>query len=158
MLEGYDKLGVSVASPYVACTALCLARFNVRVTMVSKKLLVGLPYPVAGCAVTMFTLLSSYLPSWLEARTLFLRLVITFVMALLMVNRMHYFSFKEYGSLKTRALSSIISALLVLVPVLSQPVVSGFLLDATYLLSGPIHTYIALPRRNWQLPGSLTQD
>ena len=144
--------------PLCACTALRLARFNVCVTTVSKKFFVGLPCPAAGCAVAMFILFSSYLPSWLEARTPFLGLLITFVMALLMVSRVRYFSFKEYGFLKTHAFSSMISALLVFVLILSQPVVFGFLLGAIYLLSGPIYTYIILPRRNRQLLGSLTQN
>ena len=147
VLEGYGKLGIGVAFLYVACTALRLARFNVCVTTVSKKFFVG-----------MFILFSSYLPSWLEARTPFLGLVVTFVMALLMVSRVRYFSFKEYGFLKTHAFSSMISALLVFVLILSQPVVFGFLLGAIYLLSGPIYTYIILPRRNRQLLGSLTQN
>ena len=141
VLEGYGKLGIGVAFLYVACTALRLARFNVCVTTVSKKFFVGLPCPAAGCAVAMFILFSSYLPSWLEARTPFLGLVVTFVMALLMVSRVRYFSFKEYGFLKTHAFSSMISALLVFVLILSQPVVFGFLLGAIYLLSGPIYTY-----------------
>ena len=110
VLEGYGKLGIGVAFLYVACTALRLARFNVCVTTVSKKFFVGLPCPAAGCAVAMFILFSSYLPSWLEARTPFLGLVVTFVMALLMVSRVRYFSFKEYGFLKTHAFSSMISA------------------------------------------------
>ena len=148
VLEGYGKLGIGVAFLYVACTALRLARFNVCVTTVSKKFFVGLPCPAAGCAVAMFILFSSYLPSWLEARTPFLGLVVTFVMALLMVSRV----------LKTHAFSSMISALLVFVLILSQPVVFGFLLGAIYLLSGPIYTYIILPRRNRQLLGSLTQN
>ena len=126
VLEGYGKLGIGVAFLYVACTALRLARFNVCVTTVSKKFFVGLPCPAAGCAVAMFILFSSYLPSWLEARTPFLGLVVTFVMALLMVSRVRYFSFKEYGFLKTHAFSSMISALLVFVLILSQPVVFGF--------------------------------
>lgn len=152
VLEGYGKLGIGVAFLYVACTALRLARFNVCVTTVSKKFFVGLPCPAAGCAVAMFILFSSYLPSWLEARTPFLGLVVTFVMALLMVSRVRYFSFKEYGFLKTHAFSSMISALLVFVLILSQPVVFGFLLGAIYLLSGPIYTYIILPRRKPAAP------
>lgn len=146
VLEGYGKLGIGVAFLYVACTALRLARFNVCVTTVSKKFFVGLPCPAAGCAVAMFILFSSYLPSWLEARTPFLGLVVTFVMALLMVSRVRYFSFKEYGFLKTHAFSSMISALLVFVLILSQPVVFGFLLGAIYLLSGPhLHLHHSAP-------------
>ena len=74
------------------------------------------------------------------------RLVVTFVMALLMVSRVRYFSFKEYGFLKTHAFSSMISALLVFVLILSQPVVFGFLLGAIYLLSRPhLHLHHSAP-------------
>ena len=144
VLEGYGKLGIGVGFLYVACTALRLARFNVCVTTVSKKFFVGLPCPAAGCAVAMFILFSSYLPSWLEARTPFLGLFVTFVMALLMVSRVRYFSFKEYGFLKTHAFSSMISALLVFVLILSQPVVFGFLLGALYILSR-LHLHYSAP-------------
>ena len=69
--RSYGKLGIGVASS-MCLHSLRLARFNVCVTTVSKKFFVGLPCPAAGCAVAMFILFSSYLPSWLEARTPFL--------------------------------------------------------------------------------------
>ena len=107
VLEGYGKLGIGVAFLYVACTALRLARFNVCVTTVSKKFFVGLPCPAAGCAVAMFILFSSYLPSWLEARTPFLGLVVTFVMALL-PERSVGFTITGYSGICTLSSSSTI--------------------------------------------------
>ena len=156
MLNGYGKLGVGVAFLYVACTALRLARFNVNVNVVSKKFFVGLPCPAAGCALAMFILFSSYLPGWLEARVAFLALVVTFIMALLMVSRVRYFAFKEYGFLRAHAFSYMVVALLIFVLILSQPVVFGFILGTIYILSGPVYTFIILPRRNRL--GSLAQN
>ena len=158
VLEGYGKLGIGVAFLYVACTALRLARFNVCVTTVSKKFFVGLPCPAAGCAVAMFILFSSYLPSWLEARTPFLGLVVTFVMALLMVSRVRYFSFKEYGFLRAHPFSTLVAALLLFVLIFSAPRMFCFLLCLGYILSGLIYTFLLLPRRNRQILRHLTQS
>ena len=112
----------------------------------------------AGCSVPLFILFSPYLPSWLEARIPFLALVLTFSVALLMVSRIRYFSFKEYGFLKTHAFSSMVTALLIFVLILSEPRLVCFVLCVGYLLSGPVYTFIILPRRNRQLLGSLTQN
>ena len=158
VLEGYGKLGIGVAFLYVACTALRLARFNVCVTTVSKKFFVGPPCPAAGCAVAMFILFSSYLPSWLEARTPFLGLLITFVMALLMVSRVRYFSFKEYGFVKAHPFSTLVSALLIFVLLFSMPRLWAFLACLGYILSGLIYTFLLLPRRNKQILHHLTQQ
>lgn len=70
-----------------------------------------------------------------------------------MVSRVRYFSFKEYGFLKITCLQlhDLLLCLCSLL-ILSQPVVFGFLLGAIYLLSGPIYTYIILPRRNRPAP------
>ena len=106
----------------------------------------------------LFILFSPYLPSWLEARIPFLALVLTFSVALLMVSRIRYFSFKEYGFLKTHAFSSMVTALLIFVLILSEPRLVCFVLCVGYLLSGPVYTFIILPRRNRQLLGSLTQN
>lgn len=159
VLEGYGKLGIGVAFLYVACTALRLARFNVCVTTVSKKFFVGLPCPAAGCAVAMFILFSSYLPSWVGSPHAVPRAGRHLCDGLLMVSRVRYFSFKEYGFLKTHAFSSMIScfacvrAHLVSARCLRVPVGAR-----STFCPGPIYTYIILPRRNRQLLGSLTQN
>ncbi len=156
MLNVYGKLGIGVAFLYVACTALRLARFNINVNVVSKKFFVGLPCPAAGCFLAMFVLFSSYLPEWLAVRVAFLALFVTFVMALLMVSRVRYFAFKEYGFLRAHAFSYMVVALLIFVLILSQPVVFGFTFGTIYILSGLVYTFIILPRRNRL--GSLAQN
>lgn len=47
-------------------------------------------------------------------------------------------------------------ALLIFVLILSQPVVFGFILGTIYILSGPVYTFIILPRGNRL--GSLAQN
>ncbi len=148
VLHSYGKLGVSVAFLYLACTALRLARFNVNVTVVSKKFFVGLPCPAAGCFLAIFVLFSSYLPGWLESRVAVLTLLLTFIMALLMVSRVRYFAFKEYGFLRAHVFSYMVAALFIFVLILSQPVVFGCIFGTVYILSGPVYTFIILPRRN----------
>lgn len=157
-LHEYNRLGIGVSFLLVACAALRLARFNVSTAVTSKRFFIGLPSPTAGCSVALFALFSPYLPSWLEARIPLFTLVLTFMVALLMVSRVRYFSFKEYGFLKAHAFSSMVTALLIFVLILSEPRLIGFLLCVAYLLSGPIYTFIILPRRNRQLLGSLTQN
>lgn len=157
-LNHYGNLGVGVAFLFVACSALRLARFNVSTAIISKKFFIGLPTPAGGCALALFVLFTPFMPGWLEARTPFLTLCVTFVVPLLMVSRVRYFSFKEYGFLKTHTFSSMVTVLLIFVLILSQPRVIGFALGLLYLLSGPVYTFIILPRRNRQLLGSLTQN
>ncbi len=157
-LNHYGRLGTGVAFLLVACAALRLARFNVSTAAVGKRFFVGLPSPTAGCSVALFILFSPYLPGWLEGQIPLLMLCLTFVVALLMVSRVRYFSFKEYGFLKTHAFSSMVTALLVFVLVLSEPRLICFLLCVAYLVSGPVYTFIILPRRSRQLLGGLTQN
>lgn len=157
-LNNYGRLGIGVSFLLVACAALRLARFNISTAVTSKRFFIGLPSPTAGCAVALFVLFSPYLPSWLEGRTPLINLLLTFIVALLMVSRVRYFSFKEYGFLKTHAFSSMVTMLLLFVLILSEPRLIGFLLCVGYLISGPVYTFIILPRRNRQLLGSLTQN
>ena len=157
-LNNYGKTGIGVAFLYVACTALRLARFNVCVNTVSKKFFVGLPCPAAGCFLALFALFSSYMPEWMQERVTFFTLIVTFIMALLMVSRVRYFAFKEYGFLRAHTFSYLVAALLIFVLILSQPVVFSFLFGTIYILSGLLYTFIILPRRNRQLLGSLTQN
>ncbi|MEG1610475.1 MAG: CDP-diacylglycerol--serine O-phosphatidyltransferase [Bilophila sp.] len=158
VLNGYGRLGIGVAFLFVACTALRLARFNVSTAVISKRFFIGLPSPAGGCALAMFVLFSPYMGGWLESKVPFLALCVTFILPLLMVSRVRYFSFKEYGFIKTHTFSSMVTALLIFVLILSEPRVIGFTLGVIYLLSGPIYTFIILPRRNRLLLGSLTQN
>ena len=149
-------MGVGVAFLFVACAALRLARFNVTTVSLGKKFFVGLPSPAGGCTLALLVLFSPYFPEWMEGAVPGLSLFTTFCVALLMVSRVRYFSFKEYGFLKTHPFSSMVTALLIFVLILSEPRRLGFLVAVAYILSGLLYTYVLLPRRNRQLLGNIT--
>ena len=158
-LHAFERLGVGVAFLFVACTALRLARFNVATSnpsTSSKKFFIGLPSPAGGCSVALLVLFDPYFPQWMRGVVPSLALVVCFVVPLLMVSRVRYFSFKEYGFLKARPFSTMVTCLLIFVLILSQPRVLGFALCVVYLLSGLFYSFVLLPRRNRQLLGSLT--
>ncbi len=151
-LEHFGKLGICIAFLFIACTALRLARFNITTAITSKKFFIGLPCPIAGCSLALFILFIPYLPQILINKTSHLFLFLTFTLSLLMVSRIRYFSFKEYGVIKTHPFSSMVTALLIFVLILSEPAFIGFLLSILYLISGPIYTYIILPKKPFRHP------
>lgn len=150
-LEQFGKLGLCIAFLFIACTALRLARFNILTAITSKKFFIGLPSPTGGCSLALFVLFIPYLPDILSNITSHLFLTLTFITSLLMVSRIRYFSFKEYGFLKTHTFSSMVTALLLFVLILSEPAFIGFILCLIYLISGPIYTYLWFPKRMYLL-------
>lgn len=158
VLHDYGRLGIGVGFLFVACTALRLARFNVSTAVTSKRFFIGLPSPAAGCSLALIALFVPYLPDWMHKAVPGAVLGATFVVALLMVSRVRYFSFKEYGFLRTHPFKSMVTALLLFVLVLAEPRLLGFIICVAYLLSGLIYSFILLPKRNHQLLNHLTQN
>lgn len=156
-LQNFGRLGLAVAFLFVACGALRLARFNISTAVTSKRFFIGLPIPAAACSIALLILFTQYLPNFIMARIGGLTLFVTFSVALLMVSRIRYFSFKEYGFFKTHAFSSLVTALLLFVLILSEPTFVCFILCVAYLFSGPVYTYVILPRHNRQLLGELAK-
>lgn len=157
-LEAFGRMGVAVAFLSVACGALRLARFNVGVATTSKRFFVGLPSPACGCTLATFVLFRPYLPSWLADQLPYLSLGLAFFAPLLMVSRVRYFSFKEYGFLRAHPFSTLVAALLLFVLIFSAPRMFCFLLCLGYILSGLVYTFLLLPRRNRQILRHLTQS
>ncbi len=154
MLSSYGRLGVMASFLLVACGALRLARFNVQASNTTKgcnKYFVGLPIPAAGCTLASFV----FFVSWLRQSSIAIPeqyisgfcLAMVFVLAFMMVSRVRFFSFKDFGIIKAHPFSTMVSVLLLFVLIASQPAVLGFALFLGYLLSGPIRAYIILPCR-----------
>ena len=149
-LSQFGRLGILAAFMLVACGALRLARFNVMAGKVttSKKFFVGLPIPAAGCMVALFYMFERYLPDDIAAAAIpKVCLVLVYALSFLMVSRVRYASFKEFGLVKAHPFSAMVTALLLFVVVASEPWVIGFLLFSAYLLSGPVYTFFVMPRR-----------
>lgn len=146
-LARFGHLGLMASFLLVACGALRLARFNVITNTTNKKFFLGLPIPAQACTVATFYLFAQYLPADLNAYMPKFCLGLVYVLSFLMVSRVRYASFKEYGLIKAHPFSMMVTAILLFVLVASQPKLLGFILFGGYILSGILYTYIILPRR-----------
>ncbi|MEG2172686.1 MAG: CDP-diacylglycerol--serine O-phosphatidyltransferase [Desulfovibrionaceae bacterium] len=150
-LHSFGRLGIAIAFIFMACGALRLARFNVSTAVTSKKFFIGMPIPAAGCSLVTLVFFKDFVPAWGTDFVPAFALGLTLLMGILMVSRVRYVSFKEYGFLKAHPFSSMVTVLLIFSLVASQPKLLGFLLCMGYMLSGLLYTFIILPRRNREL-------
>ncbi len=144
-LHSFERFGVGIAFIFLACAALRLARFNVAANAESpqKKFFVGLPSPTAGCTLVTFILFSSYLPF----TPYILPPLLCVGVALLMVSRVRYFSFKEFEWGKQHPFYVLIMALFVFILIFARPDFFMFFFLITYILSGLIYTFVYVPLR-----------
>lgn len=143
----FGRLGLAVSFLFMACGVLRLARFNVMTGTISKKFFIGLPIPAAGCTVALLVLFNQYLPRSVLPVLSWVTLVLTFVLGLLMVSRIRYFAFKEFGGFRLRPFYATLAAVLLFALIVIEPRIMGFSLFIGYLLSGPIYTFFFFRRR-----------
>ena len=141
-LAEFGRLGVGVCFLFAACTALRLARFNVSTKVISKRFFIGLPSPAAGCTLALFVLFSSSIPAWMSVALPVLTLVLSICTGLLMVSRVRYFSFKEYGFIKAHPFRSMVAVVVVFSLIFSAPRTLGFLFCALYIVTGIIYSFL----------------
>jgi CDP-diacylglycerol--serine O-phosphatidyltransferase len=155
-LHAFGRLGLMASFLIVACGALRLARFNVQsARSTSKKFFIGLPIPAQGCTVATLVLFAPYLPPTVQEQLLpGMTLVLAYALSILMVSRVRYASFKEYGLIRAHPFSSLVTAILLFVLVASHPKVLGFIIFSGYVASGPAYTLYLLLGRSRQLRGS----
>ena len=91
-----------------------------------------------------------YYPDFLLPILPGLTLILSVIVPLLMVSRVRYFSFKEFGFIKAHPFQTMVATLIVLSMVFSLPRLFCFLILIGYVISGPAYTYI-LRRRGRQL-------
>ncbi len=148
-LSKFGRLGIMAAFLLIACGALRLARFNVQSQKVStsKKFFVGLPIPASGCILATFYMFSQYLPDALYARFIpHMCLAMVYALSFLMVSRVRYFAFKEFGP-RFHPFRATVTAILLFALIATEPKFLGFVFFFVYLISGPLHTFIILPYR-----------
>ena len=152
-LHVFGHLGLAAAFVFAACGALRLARFNIAANLAatSKKHFTGLPIPAAGCTVATFILFQEFLPAFMQALAPPCTLVLALVLGMLMVSRVRYASFKEYGFVRAHPFSSFVTVVLLFSLIVSQPRLLGFVILAGYIVSGLVYSFIILPRRNKEL-------
>ncbi len=146
-LNSFGRWGVAVSFLFMACCAMRLARFNVTTATSSKKFFIGLPTPAAGCALACLVLFSQRMPEFVLRAMPSFTLIFTAALAILMVSRVRYLSFKEYGFVKAHPFRYMVLTVALLLLIFSEPRIFGFLVFFGYLCGGLIYTYYILPRR-----------
>jgi len=152
-LQAFGRLGMAAAFVFTACGALRLARFNVTTNMVTtnKKFFTGLPIPAAGSTVATFILFQECIPTFMRSLLPHSALLLALFLGILMVSRIRYASFKEYGFVRAHPFSSFVTVVLLFSLIVSQPRLLGFLILLSYIISGLVYSLIILPRRNRKL-------
>jgi CDP-diacylglycerol--serine O-phosphatidyltransferase len=134
------KLGWLAAFLYAACAALRLARFNSQVAQVDKRYFIGLASPAAAAIMASFVWTFHDL-HFRGAELRWLAMPLTVAVALLMVSRVRYSSFKGSGT-GPRAdrvpFVWVLIALVVLVALVVDPPKVLLAASVLYALAGPV--------------------
>ena len=143
-LKPFGKLGWLAAFLYVVCGALRLARFNVQVDTVESKRFLGLPIPASASMVASCVLLFYHLGGSGSIRKVSV-LILIYVLALLMVSNVRYYSFKDPELVKRQPFGFLVLLIFVVIVVVAEPQIMIFALFGIYLLSGPASYLFRLP-------------
>jgi CDP-diacylglycerol--serine O-phosphatidyltransferase len=144
-LAPLGRVGWLVAFLYVVCAAARLARFNIQRAAVDKRHFVGLPSPPAAGVLASAAFAVPELP---EMRVVpAAAAVLVAVVALLMVSRIRYRSFKDFDLRNRRSYKAVLPIAAALVAVLTQPKWAIPALAFGYLLSGPCVYVFGLVQR-----------
>ena len=88
-----------------------------------------------------FVLFMPYYPRFMEPILPGVALFIAIASPLLMVCRIRYFSFKEFGFARVHPFQTMVAVLVILSMIFSLPRLFCFLLLLGYAISGPTYTY-----------------
>ena len=142
----WSKLGWLGAFFYTAAAALRLARFNARVTVVSKRYFQGLPSPAAAAALVGF-IWACHDMQLSREDTAIAALVVTIVLGALMVSNFTYHSFKDISLVDRIPYIVMLAVVLGFILVSIDPPKLVFIVFALYALSGPVIYIVRLKRK-----------
>jgi len=145
-LQPFGKLGWLAAFLYVVCGALRLARFNVQVETVESKNFIGLPIPAAASMVAACVLLFYHLGGSGTIRMVSVLLLI-YILAVLMVSNVKYYSFKDPELLKKRPFGILVSAIVLIIVIVAEPELMFFLIFLSYTMFSPVRAGLVYLRR-----------
>jgi CDP-diacylglycerol--serine O-phosphatidyltransferase len=142
----WGKVGWAAAFLYAACAALRLARFNTQVGVIDKRYFQGLASPAAaGLMMAFVWTLTDAQVSGADIAPVALALTVT--VALLMVSRIRYYSFKSLplGDRVPFIWIPLVVGIFVLLAI--DPPRVLLTIGVIYVLSGPVLTLWGLRRR-----------
>jgi CDP-diacylglycerol--serine O-phosphatidyltransferase len=133
-LAPFHRVGWLIAVVFVACAATRLARFNIQHGASDKRFFAGLPSPAAAGTIASIVFAFPDPPVHLGASVIVGAIVAA--VALLMVSRIRYRSFKNLDLRSPRSYLSVLPLVLALVVVLVHPQ-SMMIVAGCYVLWGP---------------------
>lgn len=162
-MKPFGRIGWLAAFLFAACGALRLARFNIQTKKLDKRYFVGLPIPAAAGIVASCVLFLGESPSLeiLEYQvvspevTSALMVVLMTVTAFLMVSKIRYRSLKEIDIARRHPFTILISLLLAMLIIASEPSLLLFVFFFLYALSGFLRY---LPFRRKRIPLDLGEE
>ena len=126
---------------FLVCAAIRLARFGVNDGKSDLRFFVGLPTPAAAC---LFAALAFYNPQALDSLNLSRALLAGVVlMALLMVSKIRYRSFKDFDLRRRQPYSAIVILALIIYLIALDPERVLLIIAIGYVASGPIERLVA---------------
>ena len=133
---GPGRIGWALAFLYVVCVAMRLARYNIQKPATDKRFFVGLPAPMAGCALASLVFVFPELP---RSRLIPIALaVLVFGVAILMVSRARYRSFRDIDLRNRRSYIYVLPIAAIIAAVVMRPEIVLPLLFIAYLVLAPI--------------------
>ncbi len=142
----WSKLGWLGAFFYTAAAALRLARFNARVTVVSKRYFQGLPSPAAAATLVGFIWVCHDLQLSREDFAI-AAFVVTVLLGALMVSNFTYYSFKDVSLVDRIPYIVMLAVVLGFILVSIDPPKLVFAISAMYAFSGPLIYLVRLRRK-----------
>jgi CDP-diacylglycerol--serine O-phosphatidyltransferase len=142
-LSQFRPIGWILSFIFFACAALRLARFNVRIDVVEKKRFQGLPSPPAACLLATLVLFYESLYGDIVMKS-YVAVGLVPLLAVLMVSKVRYRSFKEYDMKKSNYFYILLGASVLIGLIAINPNIvlfAGFLI---YDLSGPVTEVVLL--------------
>lgn len=137
VLEPFGRVGWLVSFLFVICAAMRLARYNIQAHIGERRHFVGLSSPVAAGSLAAVAFALPARPAAGSPVALPLLLLVA-TLALLMVSRFRYRSFKDIGLLDRRSYIYVLPLAVTMVGVLIWPRWVMPALAAAYLLSAPV--------------------
>ncbi|MFQ5988737.1 MAG: CDP-diacylglycerol--serine O-phosphatidyltransferase [Candidatus Methylomirabilales bacterium] len=153
-MQPFGRIGWLAAFLFAACGALRLARFNIQTKKLDKRYFVGLPIPAAAGIIVSSVLFLGESPSLVvfgyellsPEVTSALMVVLVTVTSFLMVSKVKYRSLKEIDISRRHPFTILVSVVLAMLVIASEPNLLLFSFFFLYALSGFLR-YLPLWRK-----------
>lgn len=138
VLSQYGRWGWLAAFLYVACGAMRLARFNVKIDIIKGRYFEGLPIPAAATMIVASIIFCFHFGFHDRFVISFFLLLTMYLMSFLMVSTIRFRSFKELSMTRKKPFNAVLIAILIIFIFASQPQLILFSAAVFYVFSGPV--------------------